>query len=250
MHYALKPAVLRSTLRNAIHWLRLPDARNYTLSASRPLYRPHKTDDFRRLYAEIAPYTLVSPDRCHLLHSCARQATALQGDFIECGVYQGGTAMLLQRAMRSAAAAKELLLFDTFEGMPENNAEGDSFNEGELGETSYEAVVARLGGDARTRIHKGLIPETFRGLETRRFALAHIDVDIYQSIKDCCEFIYPRMSPSGFILFDDYGFPSCAGGKRAVDEFFAGKAEVPIVLPTGQAMVVKMASAENAPAIP
>jgi len=42
------------------------------------------------------------------------------------------------------------------------------------------------------------------------------------------------------LVFDDYGFPSCAGGKRAIDEFFAGKPEVPIVLPTGQAIVVKL----------
>jgi O-methyltransferase len=240
MLQALKPAIFRSAFRNAIHWLRLPDSRYYTLAASRPIFRPYKTDDFKQLYAAISPYTLVSPDRCHVLFSCARQALSLPGDFIECGVYQGGTAMLIQRALRAAGGKKELLLFDTFEGMPENHAAGDSFNTGELAETSYEAVLSRVGNDADTHVHKGFIPDTFKGLESRRFAFAHVDVDIYQSIKDCCEFLYPRLSPSGFMVFDDYGFPSCAGGKRAVDEFFAGKPEVPIVLPTGQALVVKI----------
>jgi O-methyltransferase len=225
-----------------VHWLRLPDSRHYTLGASRPLFRPYKTDEFKRLYAEVAPYTLVSPDRCHVLVSCARQATSLPGDFIECGVYQGGTAMLLERTLRSRPGAppKQLVLFDTFEGMPENDAPGDSFNKGELAETSFEAVSMRLGPGANIQIHKGFIPDTFRGLESLRIAFAHIDVDIHQSIKDCCEFIYPRMTSSGFMIFDDYGFPSCAGGKRAIDEFFADKPEVPIVLPTGQALVVKI----------
>jgi O-methyltransferase len=212
------------------------------MSASRPLFRPYRTDEFKRLYAEIAPYTLVSPDRCHILYSCARQATAIDGDFIECGVHQGGSAMLLQSALKSNGrhVGKQLLLFDTFEGMPENAATGDSYRSGELADTSYEEVLERVSADGNAVVYKGLIPATFAGLGDRRFAFAHVDVDIHQSIKDCCEFIYPKLNAAGCIVFDDYGFPSCAGGKRAIDEFFADKAEVPIVLPTGQALVIKV----------
>jgi O-methyltransferase len=242
MRHFLKKAVLESAFRNAIHWLRLPDARHYTLSASRPLFRPYKTDEFRRLYAEVSPYTLVSPDRAHILFSCARQATAVDGDFIECGVYQGGTAMIIQRALRAAGAEtrKRLLLFDTFEGMPENDATGDSFRSGEMNDTSYEAVLERVSAGGNTVAFKGVIPATFGAVQDSRFAFAHVDVDIYKSIKDCCEFIYPRLTAGGWMIFDDYGFPSCAGGKRAIDEFFAETPEVPIVLPTGQALVVKL----------
>ena len=39
------------------------------------------------------------------------------------------------------------------------------------------------------------------------------------------------------MVFDDYGFPTCPGAKAAVDEFFHGRKEVPLVLPTGQAVV-------------
>ena len=236
MRHVFKAAVLRSALRNIVHWLRLPEARYYLPSASRPLFRPYRTDEFRRIYQEITPYTLASPDRCHILVSCARQALAIPGDFIECGVYRGGTAMLLQRVIEGSRDRK-LLLFDTFEGMPENRAAGDSYQPGEMSDTSYEDVVTRL---EKALVFKGFIPQTFAGVADRRFAFAHVDVDIYQSIKDSCEFIYPRLNPGGWMVFDDYGFPSCAGGKRAVDEFFAGKPEVPIVLPTGQALVTKV----------
>jgi hypothetical protein len=41
------------------------------------------------------------------------------------------------------------------------------------------------------------------------------------------------------MIFDDYGFPACHGEKVAVDEFFADKAESPIALPTGQAIILK-----------
>src|SRR5258708_22421252 len=140
MRHVFKAAVLRSALRNIVHWLRLPEARYYLPSASRPLFRPYRTDEFRRIYEEITPYTLASPDRCHILVSCARQALAIPGDFIECGVYRGGTAMLLQRGIEGSRDRK-LLLFDTFEGMPENRAAGDSDPPGEVGDHSYEEGI-------------------------------------------------------------------------------------------------------------
>ena len=148
--------------------------------------------------------------------------------------------MLLQRVLAEHAVDKQLLLFDTFAGMPENDAEGDSFDPGELGETSYAEVLSRLGNAGNTQVFKGFIPDTFAGLADLRFAFAHVDVDIYRSVRDCCEFIYPRLSVGGWLIFDDYGFPSCAGGRRAIDEFFDDKPEVPLVLPTGQALVAKL----------
>ena len=53
----------------------------------------------------------------------------------------------------------------------------------------------------------------------------------------------------GFLVFDDYGFPSCAGARRAVDEFFANKPEVPLCLPTGQCLVVKLPGCDSAGAV-
>jgi hypothetical protein len=42
------------------------------------------------------------------------------------------------------------------------------------------------------------------------------------------------------ILFDNYGFPSCPGARHAVDEFFRDKAEFPIVLASGQCVIIKI----------
>ena len=92
------------------------------------------------------------------------------------------------------------------------------------------------------QIHAGLIPATFTGLDLNQVCWAHVDVDIYQSVHDCIEFISPKLTPGGFMLFDDYGFPSCPGARRAVDEAFASRPEVPICLPTGQCLIVKLPS--------
>ena len=60
--------------------------------------------------------TLFSPDRCYCLMSLASYASNLLGDFAKCGVYKGGTALLLSRVM--SAQGKTLHLFDGFKGLP------------------------------------------------------------------------------------------------------------------------------------
>ena len=56
-----------------------------------------------------------------------------------------------------------------------------------------------------------------------RLAFAHIDVDLYRSVLDCIEFAYPRLVAGGLIVFDDYGFPSCARARQAVDQAFESR---------------------------
>ena len=88
----------------------------------------------------------------------------------------------------------------------------------------------------RATLHPGFIPDTFSALP-ERIAFAHIDVDHEQTHTDCCEAIYPRMVPGGFIVFDDYGFPATPGARKAVDAFFADKPVRPLVLQNSQAVV-------------
>lgn len=123
--------------------------------------------------------------------------------------------------------------------MPETDPQRDILKEKDLGDTSLAEVSAFVGPDATVEYHPGVIPATFDGLETLTFAFSHVDVDIYRSVRDCCEFIYPRTMRGGIILFDDYGIAACPGARQAVDEFFRDKPEYPLVLHTGQAIVIR-----------
>ena len=216
-------------------------------SAPCPLFSPWVGHpDFQSIYEGAEPYTVVSPDRCYMLISLARYATQLSGDFAECGVFKGGTALLLARVLKNRPE-KKLYLFDSFEGLPKIHQEKDQwFSEGQYRADSVEAV-AELLKDFRSMIdiRRGWIPQTFRGLEDRLYAFAHLDVDLYQSALDCCNYFYPRMVPGGVLLFDEYAFAAARGEKDAVDEFFADKPESPITLPTGQAIILKVPSEGN-----
>jgi len=224
----------------------IPEAAYYTSPATNaPHFSPWALGgygEFREYLEDVAPYTLVSPDRCHVLYSLGMQALqTLDGQFFECGVYRGGTAMLLARLVlrKRRFPGVRLHLFDTFEGMPETDHGIDLHRKGDFADTSLEAVRARIGASDVVTFYPGLIPETFAGLQSVAIAFAHVDVDIYDSVKTCCEFLYPRLQSGGFLVFDDYGFPSCPGTRQAVDRYFRDKREVPLVLSTGQAVVFK-----------
>jgi O-methyltransferase len=194
-----------------------------------PVYSPWLSSTFIAEYMEIAPYTLVSEDRWYVLATVATQAARLDAEVWECGVYRGGTAMLL--AKRLSAAARVIRLFDGFEGMPETDAARDWHKAGDFHDTSLGVVQSRVR-DYFLQFHKGPIPEIFLGLEVTPIAFAHVDADIYSAIHACCEFIFPRLCVGGFMVFDDYGFPTCPGARSAVGEFFPGHSAIPLVLPT------------------
>jgi O-methyltransferase len=212
----------------------LPDAEFYTPRFSPWLgYGP-----FKALWDLAGPHTIVSAERCYVLYVLASQALSLRGDFWECGVYKGGTSLLLAELLaRSGDESSRLHVFDTFEGMPDTDPSRDFHRRGEFGDTSLAAIRALVGRGRPVVFHPGLIPDTFHAMDDARIAFAHIDVDIYKSVADCCAFIMPRLTRGGFVVFDDYGFPSCPGARQAVDEFFADRPEKPLVLPTGQAVV-------------
>jgi O-methyltransferase len=180
-----------------------------------------------------------------MLTALAHYASCLQGNFAECGVYKGGTALLLARILKDTD--KMLYLFDSFKGLPKGSQERDQwFTEGQFAATSAESVEELLREfQSRIDIRCGWIPQTFSGLDNNSYAFAHIDVDLYQSALDCCGYFYPRLVPGGVLLFDEYGFAAARGEKDAVDKFFADKPESPITFPTGQAIVLKVPSGEN-----
>ena len=181
-----------------------------------------------------------------MLYQLVCRSIYLPGDIAECGVYTGGTAHLMALVLASSvpdSVSIKLHLFDTFNGMPGTTIPQRDYHEaGEFSDTSLEYVKGRLQPYAPfCEFYPGLMPDTFIHIENvKQFSFVHIDVDIYPSVMACCEWFWPRLSPSGVMVFDDYGFyPYRHAARAAVDEFFSNKTELPIVLPTGQAIVIK-----------
>ena len=187
--------------------------------------------------------TLVDPVRCFMLYQLLLQAQRnREGEVLEVGVYRGGTAYLLVRAM---CPDKIFFGCDTFEGLPPPDRSVDPDHEAGQFAADYDEVwnhLKRATKDLKPTISliKGVFPGTAAdSMGIAKFCFVHVDVDLYRSVYDTCQWVYPRVVPGGVIVFDDYGFPQCHGAKVAVDKFFEDKPEDVIYLPTGQAVVLR-----------
>jgi O-methyltransferase len=194
---------------------------------------------FWTLYAEtLREGTLVqSFEDFFNLYQLVLKTQKVPGEIAELGVYRGGSAKLIA----SLKGDKALHLFDTFEGMPAVNPDMDRHRTGDFAETSMKAVQQYLGRFSNIFYHPGFFPDSARDLAKTpmSFSMIHLDVDIYESTKAGLEFFYPRMAKGAIIISHDYRRLSCAGVKRAFDEFFADKPEPVIELWQTQCLVVK-----------
>lgn len=186
----------------------------------------------------------TSVDRCYQLYQFARRSALLDGDMAECGVYTGGAAHLLALTLeRFGEGRAKLHLFDTFSGMPAcSDPQRDYHSPGAFSDTSLSAVQHRLGKDTSCSVlHPGIIPATFAEVDdTTRFSFVHIDVDNYPTVEACCRWFWPRLVSGGAIIIGDYGmYPYRHSTRAAVDAFFASESEKPLLLPTGQALLLK-----------
>ena len=147
--------------------------------------------------------------------------------------------------LRLDAADRDLYLFDTFRGMPPPTEEDvlsaydgyspmrhwrrrqrkDGVNRWHYVRAG-ETRAALLSTDyPAERIHlvEGRVEETLPSAAPERVALLRLDTDWYQSTKHELEHLYPRISPGGVVIIDDYGHYE--GARRAVSEYLAASGE-------------------------
>jgi O-methyltransferase len=199
---------------------------------------PWVTDkEFLKAYGEISGRTLNPITKCYMLYSMVRHILHIPGSMAECGVYKGGTAYLM---LKLCNGSRKVYLHDTFSGIPPGDPAKDNryVAGGDFSDTSLANVMQFIGPMVDVVFRPGYIPKTFSGIEWEQFSFVHIDLDIYQPIMDSLQFYYGRMTKGGVILLDDYGAEECRGAYLAVEEFCALIGRRPIVLSTGQAMII------------
>lgn len=182
-------------------------------------------------------HTTLLTDRLFTLWQFGKQASVLPGSYAQVGVFKGGSARLIAEAKNGND--QPFYLFDTFEGMPEVNAQIDLHKKGDFKNTSLENVKKLFVDVLNIKFCPGFFPETSGPAKNDKFAFVYIDVDIYQSVKDSMEFFYPRMLPGAVMVFDDYMGKNTPGVKKAMDEFFKDKKERPIITAKAQCVIIK-----------
>jgi O-methyltransferase len=192
-----------------------------------PACRPKGPPGFDEAWAQASPYTLLDPWRAASIASLFHEVRELDGDVIECGAYRGGTAIMLALLAKSWGIQKTVFMLDSFQGLPMPRTGVDKFHKAGWLQSDVRMVtqvVAGLGLREAIRIVPGWFSDTLPTLEDKRYCLAHVDGDLYESTVTCLEHLGPRMEASGVVVLDDY-HDAGEGVRRAVDEHVTATGE-------------------------
>ena len=177
------------------------------------------------------------PYEAYMLYSIAKSQRELDGDMIEVGVYQGGSAKLISEVKGD----RKLFLLDTFIGLQELS-DGDTHfgkkhrKKNEFDDTSLEVVKDYLSSYNNIQIIKGEFSKTADSIRDSKFSFVHLDVDLYRSTIECLKFFYPRLVKGGIILVHDY---HSDGIQKAFKEFLQSNKVQLIELTGSQCMIIK-----------
>lgn len=156
---------------------------------------------------------------------CEVFSRGVDGDIVEMGSHHGGSAMLIQSAIEyKDQMYRDFHVFDSFKGFPPpTDQDLSSYKGGEFAVPS-EVLVSNFKRNNLTlpTIHEGFFHET-ADQHPDKIAFAHLDSDLYMSIKQSLEIVFPRLSTGGVIVIDDYNHKKFPGVKQACLEFFAGR---------------------------
>jgi hypothetical protein len=199
--------------------------------------------EFLGIYDRCRDATMTSIERMYALYSSVLYVVDndIAGDFVECGVWRGGSVMLMALTLLARGRTDcTLWLYDTFTGMTAPS--GDDVQEmsgrtaaailaerpradddpfwGIAPRAIVEENLVRTGYPAdRIRIVEGDVLETIPAAAPDRIALLRLDTDWYGSTRHELEHLYPRVVPGGAVIVDDYGY--WRGARRATDEHLA-----------------------------
>lgn len=195
---------------------------------------------YSQIFRLVKPYTMTGQERVYALVNAVGYIVRnyIPGDFVECGVWKGGSIMAAALTLSALSCTdRYLYLYDTFEGFVKPtevdiNLQGESasekFERTRISDNSSDwcnvsldevkKAVYSTGYDTeKFRFVKGKIEDTIPGTVPERVALLRLDADWYESTHHELIHLFPKLSYGGVIIIDDYGH--WQGARKAVDEY-------------------------------
>lgn len=210
--------------RAAVLWLRSRGIRVMQEHVVDPAARAEGAD------WPVEALTMIGMKRLGHLQECLETVLRedIPGDVIETGVWRGGT-VLFMRAVLEAYEDKERLVWaaDSFRGLPPPDAARYPADEGDrhhlhadylaVSREQVERNFARFGLlDDRVRFLEGWFRDTLPTAPVERLSILRMDGDMYESTMDALTHLYPKLSPGGYAIVDDYFLRGC---REAVTDY-------------------------------
>jgi hypothetical protein len=175
-------------------------------------------------------HTMIGLPRLDNLRYCVETVIHEQipGDLIEAGVWRGGASIFMRGILKAFEISdRRVWVADSFEGLPPTD-ESVHATDAAMGldrftdlAVSLEVVrenFARYGLlDDQVVFLKGWFRDTLPNAPIEQLAIVRLDGDLYESTMDGLTNLYPKLSPGGFVIVDDYN--DVIGCNEATDEY-------------------------------
>lgn len=174
-------------------------------------------------------YSMIGAKRMDNIRACIEAVLKdeVPGDFIETGVWRGGACIYAKALFDVYGADRKVWVADSFQGLPKPNVEeypedeGDDLYSLEQLRISEEQVKENFKRfdllDENVVFLKGWFKDTLPAAPIDELAVVRLDGDMYESTMDGLKNLYPKLSPGGFLIVDDYGvIPAC---RKAVHDY-------------------------------
>jgi hypothetical protein len=178
------------------------------------------------------------------------QENGIRGDFVEAGVWRGGSSIVAKKFLGSA---RNYYLYDTYAGMTpptaydyrtndkDNSSTVEKWNK--LNQGSSNAWVNSSLEEVKGNFKKfNLLDKTINfivgdvtktlvdGSKPKEISILRLDTDFYDSTLIELQVLWPLLLKRGVLILDDYGHWD--GARRAVDEYF-GAGLKSLMIPIG-----------------
>jgi hypothetical protein len=150
------------------------------------------------------------------------------GDLIETGVWRGGTTIFMRAILAAHGdTTRQVWVADSFQGLPKPDVARYPADEG-WDHTHFSQLAVSLDQvkanfarydllDDRVQFLKGWFKDTLPHAPISRLAVMRLDGDLYESTMDALTALYPKLSPGGYVIIDDYGAINAC--RQAVHDF-------------------------------
>lgn len=176
-------------------------------------------------------HTMIGRRRMANLQFCVEDVLkqGVPGDLIETGAWRGGACIFMRGILAAYGVTdRAVWVADSFEGLPapdpvkypeDVDADFHIYAELSVDIDTVRKTFERYGlMDDQVRLLKGWFKDTLPTAPIGSLAVARLDGDLYESTMDSLTHLYPKLSPGGYLIVDDYGLRMC---QQAVDDYRA-----------------------------
>jgi len=198
------------------NWNILPVSVSFLLNDVPNVSLKEKISIVNQLY--ITTFLLDSPHTPYEMFTFIKAILSLpperRGVVVEAGCFKGGSTAKFSLA--ADIAGRELVIFDSFEGIPKNDelhgkdifGSSAQFNKGDYCGALEEvkANVMRFGKIKSCRFVKGWFEDTMPDFK-EPIAAIYLDVDLASSTRTCLKYLFPLLENGGILYSQDGHLP-------------------------------------------